>query len=221
MGFFTRRPAEPADRAQAALAVIRAANTQEETNGNGLDNPKYHRAEKELASLGPDVVPLLIDALQALRPDSFKAEANIDRGVANDIAKALGAIGDPRGVGPLMEAGQRTIAEAPHALSMFPEGLDALLAGLDNPDEIVRANCITGLAYGANPPTNLPQVVKRMLSDASGWVRFTAAQVVVGRKIAEPELVPLLSAMMREDPDEQAQHMAETALQISRTAGPG
>lgn len=219
MGFFTRRPTEPADRAKAALAVIRAANTQYETNGSGLDSPKYRRATGELASLGADVVPLLIDALQTPRPDGFTGEAAIEKGVANDIAEALGAIGDARAVGPLMEAGRHNIEMAPRALTRFPEGLEALFAGLDDPDEYVRANCISGLAYGPNAPTDLPQVVKRMLSDESGWVRFTAAQVVVGREIADPELVPLLSEMIREDPDEMARGMAETALAgLSRTA---
>jgi len=95
---------------------------------------------------------------------------------------------------------------------MFPEGLRALFAGLDDPDEYVRANCVRGLAYGSNPPTDLPEIVKRMLTDESGWVRFNTAQVVCGRRITDPELVPLLSKMMREDPDEQARRMAENAL---------
>ena len=215
---FNRRTRTPADRAHAALAVIRDAYEQYEANhDSGLNTPKYRRATEELASLGPAVVPLLIEVLQAPRADGYSAEANVDRDVANDVAEALGAIGDARAIGPLMQAGREFITEAPRALSMFPEGREALYAGLGDPDEWVRAHCIQGLAYGPNPPENLREVVKRMLTDESGSVRHTAAQVVCGRQIGDPKLVPLLAHMMREDPEEKVRHMAENALHVCRT----
>jgi HEAT repeat protein len=138
-------------------------------------------------------------------------EGYVQDGVANDIADALGAIGDARAVEPLMAAGKDNIVSAPQALAAFPDGIDALVAALDDPDQTIRATCIRGLAFATADRHRIVEVITRTLSDSSAWVRRTAAQAALIFEVADPELVAELGRVIREDPDEKVRAMAENA----------
>jgi hypothetical protein len=109
--------------------------------------PKHKQALDELKSLGSVAVPTLLEELAVPRADAETTASYVQDGLANDIAEALGAIGDARAIGPPVAAGKDNIVSAPRALAAFPDGIDALVSGVDDPDAAIRANSIRGLAF--------------------------------------------------------------------------
>jgi hypothetical protein len=116
--------------------------------GTGLTN-KHAKAKRRLVEMGRDAVVPLLSVLDAERPGTDTPGGMVEDALANDIADVLGQIGDPMAVGVLAAQALQHVVSAPRALAQFPEGLHALLNGLDNEDEFVRSCCIQGLASAA------------------------------------------------------------------------
>ncbi|MDA0167071.1 hypothetical protein OM076_42820 [Solirubrobacter ginsenosidimutans] len=133
---FRRQAKDPADRVRDILDVLEQQHRENSQRAVGLVNmPKYQRAKRDLVVMGSEAVPALSEALNAPRASTDTAAGQIDDGVANDIAEVLGDIGDPRAVGPLMSSFKQYVVAAHAALGRFPEGVNALLSGLDENDE--------------------------------------------------------------------------------------
>jgi HEAT repeat protein len=209
---FGRRLRDPAERSAELLATLRQQHELNRVRELGLTNmPKHKQALDELKSLGPGAVPTLLETLSGPRADTETAEGYVQDGVANDVAEALGAIGDARAIGPLMTAGKEYIVSAPRALAAFPEGIDALLAGLDDPDAAIRANSIGGLAFATRDRHRVVEAITKTLSDEAVWVRRTGAQAALIFEVPDPVLVAELERVMREDPEDTVRKMAENA----------
>jgi HEAT repeat protein len=212
MMIFGRRSRDPAERSAELLADLRQQHELNRVRELGLMNmPKHKQALEELKSLGPGAVPTLLEALSAPRVDPETVEGYVQDGVANDVAEVLGAIGDPRAVGPLMAAGQEYIVSAPRALATFSDGIDALLAALDDPDDAIRATSIRGLAFATRDRDRVLEAITRTLSDGSAQVRRTGAQAALIFEVADLALVAKLERVMREDHEDSVRKMAENA----------
>lgn len=166
---------------------------------------------EDLTRLGRDAVPALLGTLTAPRSDQETTRGQVDVGVANDVAVVLGSIGDPRAVRPLMDAGKEFIVSGPRALGKFPEGVDALVAGLDDPDEHVRACCLGGLAFAQTDERRVIVALKRGIRDPSASVRRSAANTAIITEVSDPELLNDLEQAMRRDEDGVVRRMAEKA----------
>jgi HEAT repeat protein len=209
---FARRSKNPAERCAELLSDLRRQHEENRIRDVGLTNmPKHTRTLDELKGLGPGAVPTLLEALSEPRANPETPEGYVQDGVANDIADALGAIGDARAVVPLMAAGKDNIVSAPRALAAFHDGINALIAGLDDPDQAIRATSIRGLAFATADRHRILEVITRTLSDGSAWVRQTAAQAALIFEVADPTLVAELGRVIREDPDDKVRKMAENA----------
>jgi HEAT repeat protein len=209
---FGRRSKDPAERSAQLLAELRRQHEENRIREVGLMNmPKHRQTLDELKGLGPGAVPTLLQTLSSPRANPDTPEGYVQDGVANDVAEALGAIGDPRAIEPLMAAGKDYIVSAPRALAAFPDGINALVTGLDDPDEAIRANSIQGLSFSTGDQHRVVQAIIKALSDGSAWVRRDAAQAALAFEVADPTLVAELGRVMREDPADTVRKMAENA----------
>lgn len=213
---FGRRSKDPAERSAELLSDLRRQHEENRVRDIGLMNmPKHGRTLDELKGLGTGAVPTLLEALSSPRPDPETPEGYVQDGIVNDVAEVLGAIGDPRAIEPLVASmaavGHNYIAGASQALAEFPDGINALVDGLDDPDEAIRANSIQGLAFATDDRHGVVEAITRTLRDESAWVRRDAAQAALIVEIADPALVAELGRLMREDPDDKVRRMAENA----------
>lgn len=203
---------DPVKRTERLIDVLRQQHEINDARDIGLINmPKHKATMDQLARMGSDAVPVLLQTLTAPRHDSKTAQGQLDTGIANDVAEVLGSIGDPRAVGPLMEARKQHIIGAGHALGEFREGAEALIAGLDDSDDHVRVICLEGLAFASIDRPRKLDAVKRGIRDPSAWVRRTAANTALISQVGDEELIAALSQAMQQDPDETVQRMAEKA----------
>lgn len=215
---FRRQPKDPTERVQAALAVLRRQQQENNQRGIGLMNmPKHQRAKQELVSMGAEAVPALLQALSAPRASTDTPQGQIDDGVANDIADVLGDIGDPRAVGPLMAEFKHYIVGAQSALASFPAGVEALLDGLDDPDEFVRGCCVQGLGLAKVDRASAAQGIVCVLEDPHDQNRWHAALAAWHLGLADPELISGLQRVAANDPSERVRNKAQDALQQLQT----
>jgi HEAT repeat protein len=215
---FKRRPKDPSEQVAAALAVLRQQHEENNTRGIGLMNmPKHQQAKRGLVNIGSEAVPALLDALNAPRANTDTPQGQVDDGVANDIADVLGAIGDPRAVGPLMAQFRNYIVSSQSALAAFPQGVEALLHGLDDHDEFIRSCCIQGLGLAKVDRARVAQGIAKAFADPHPENRREAALAAWRLGVPDPELITGLRRLITEDPSERVRGKATDALrQLSR-----
>jgi len=210
---FKRQQKDPSEQVRAGLAVLRQQHQENNQRDVGLMNlPKYQRAKQKLVNVGRDAVPALLDALNAPRASTDTPQGQIDDGVANDIADILGAIGDPRAVGPLMAQFTSYIVSAQSALAAFPQGIDALIHGLDDSDQFVRSCCIQGLGLAKVDRPRAAQGIARAFGDPHAENRREAALAAWHLGVADPQLIAGLQRLAADDPSERVRDKAGDAL---------
>jgi HEAT repeat protein len=209
---FGRRATDPAEQAAALIGVLRQQLEENRIKDIGTMNmPKYNRALQDLARLGPEAVPTLLEVLATPRADHDTPEGYVQDGVANAVAETLGAIGDPRAVEQLLAASRQHIVYATQALAEFPEGVEALFAGLDDPDEFVRSLSVQGLGSVSRDKPRVVEALTQALRDPSASVRRTAAQTAFRVEVANGALVDELGRVAREDSEVSVRDSAENA----------
>jgi HEAT repeat protein len=216
---FKRQPKDPNERVAAALAVLRQQHRENNLRDIGLINmPKHERAMQDLVRIGADAVPALVQTLCAPRPGTDTPQGQVEDGVANDIADVLGDIGDPRAVEPLTAQFQHYIVTAQRALARFPQGVDALLGGLDDSDEFVRCCCVQGLGFARADRARAAMGITKALDDPYDHNRERAAMAARLLGYAEPQLISRLQQVAADDPTRRVRDKALDALhQLNRT----
>jgi HEAT repeat protein len=210
---FGRRARDPAEQTAALIGVLRQQLEENRVKDIGTMNmPKYNRALQDLSRLGPEAVPTLLEVLATPRADPDTPEGYVEDGVANAVAEALGVIGDPRTVEPLMAASQQSIVSAKRALAQFPEGVEALFAGLADPDEDVRFISIEGLGSATRDKQRVVAAVIHALDDPSASVRRSAAHTAFILGVPDGKLIDALGRVAREDSVDSVRRMVENAL---------
>lgn len=214
-----RHPKDPGDRVQADLAVLRQQREEQQQRNITLDKlPRHKRAKQDLISMGADAVPALVKALGDTPANTDTPSSNVRRDVAHDIADVLGDIGDPRAVEPLMAQFKNHITSAQDALAKFHEGVDALLRGITDPDDLIRLCCVSGLGHAKVDRASAAKGIAKGLSDPDSGIRFTAALAVFPLRVADPQLISELKRAAATDPSDRVRFKAEDALQaLSRT----
>lgn len=215
---FKRRPKDPSEQVAGALAVLQQQHEENNNRGIGLMNmPKHQQAKRGLVNIGSEAVPALLDALNAPRAKTDTPQGQVDDGVANDIADVLGEIGDPRAVGPLMAQFKNYIVSSQSALAAFPQGVDALLHGLDDPDEFIRSCCIQGLGLAKVDRARAAQGIAKAFADPHAENRREAALAAWRLGVPDSELITGLRRLIAEDSSERVRGKASDALtQLSR-----
>lgn len=210
---FKRQQKDPNERVHADLAVLRQQHQENNQRDIGLMNmPKHRRAKQDLVSMGADAVPALLQALDAPRANRETPEGDVEWGVANDVAEVLGAIGDPRAVGPLMAQFKNYIVSAQSALAAFPQGIEALLHGLDDSDQFIRSCCIQGLGLAKVDRPRAAQGIARAFGDPHAENRREAALAAWHLGVADPQLIEGLQRLAADDPSERVRDKAGDAL---------
>jgi HEAT repeat protein len=210
---FRRQPKDPAERVRAALDLLAKQHRENNQRRVGLMNlPQYQRTKQELVRMGSEAVPALLQALRVPRASSDTPQGEIDDGVANDVAEVLGDIGDPRAVGPLMSLFPQYIVSAQAALARFPQGVAALLGGLDDTDEFIRSCCIQGLGVATVERGRAVQGITKALDDPYPANRRAAALAAWQLGVADPQLVTALRDRAAHDDSERVRSKAGDAL---------
>jgi HEAT repeat protein len=133
------------------------------------------------------------------------AEENQTTDMLRDTCLAIGALGDPKGIPFLEKAAThpdpsvgRAVAQALHQFP-GPEALGALGRLLDNRDDGVRGEVLSGLTARDEP--GVEDLLKRAAEhDASPDLRSTAILALQHAK--DPDLVPWLIGLLKEAPAE-------------------
>jgi len=210
---FRRQPKDPNERVQADLAVLRQQREEREQRNITMDKlPRHKRAKQDLISMGGDAVPALVEALGDSPAYTDAPSSYVERDVTHDIADVLGDIGDPRAVEPLMAQFKNHITSAPMALAKFPEGVDALLRGMNDADAFMRSCCIQGLGHAKVDRVRAAKGIAKGLGDPSWENRFTAALAVFPLRVADPELIGELRRAAASDPSDRVRGKADDAL---------
>lgn len=103
------------------------------------------------------------------------------------------------------------------ALGKLPEGIDALLDGLDDSDKSVRRGCITGLKVAKVDRDRAADGLAKALGDPDADNRRQAALAARQLDVANPQLVDALRRLvLSEDEHRSVRGAAEDALNALR-----
>ncbi|MGH9128248.1 MAG: HEAT repeat domain-containing protein [Acidimicrobiales bacterium] len=218
-----KRPKDPAQQVEYALAVLRQQTTENERTDVGTDNmPKFQRAKRDLIRAGRDVVLALVDALHELEVAQAAVDEEhyddpvetVERYISGVIIQVLGEIGDPRAVAPLFDAiRSKSLFGSEIALAKIdPEGVSALLAGLDDEDSYVRSRCATGLGFAKTDPGRAAKGIVKALNDVEAYNRERAVYAARNLHSRDPELLEALRHHAIADDNERIREKAESAL---------
>lgn len=156
------------------------------------------RRSRRLGAVGRARAAELLGGLEdpEMTDDLVRLLTDRDPEVRQVAARALGRSGDPRGAEPLLHALEggsvppRVIAQA--LLRLGPRALPALVAALEEPDELVRAVAVEIL--GLSSAVTASRAVERALAtDPSVEVRIRAARSL-GRVGLPSSVLTLLEA---------------------------
>jgi HEAT repeat protein len=186
-------------RAVEALITVRVAGLGSEAGGEA-----YKAAEKALIRLGPDAVEPLIALLK-------QTNANVRRMSAN----ALGKIGDPRAIAPLIEMlpdrGSEgwVSAEASSALEKIgPQAINPLIAALLTSDEYTCKAIIKLLGKMKDKQAVAPLI--DVLKTGQKGARYYALRAL--EDIGDPRAIDALNEVLS-DGDDSMRRAAAMALE--------
>lgn len=161
------------------------------------------------------------DALMdALRYEEWQKDYPILAGVRAAAARALGKIGNPSAVKPLLRALEDPDDEvkigAMRSLSEFPseESLRAIEKFVDHPSEDIRRNSIESIA-GLDPELGL-RYASRALGDSSWMVRKTAAKVI--RRFGDKRCLEVLLDNLNDPDTEVRRHILLAVVNMGEYA---
>lgn len=213
---FGFRKRDPLERARDLLSVLERERRENETSGVGLMNmPGYQRAMRDLASLGAEVVPLLVEVLVAERPDPYEheLEGSIAIGIANDAAETLGVIGDHRAVAPLLAELTKHVTACGPALAAIPSGVEALSIECQSGDSIARYCSVGALGFAKHHrDLAAKSIASVLLTDSEDSNREQATYAATNLGAREfPVLVEAIQVCERTDNSERVRSKAELA----------
>jgi len=162
--------------------------------------------------MGDAAVPALVEVLTQPRRGRDTPEGEVDIAIANDAADVLGDIGDPRAVPYLQGMLGEHLMVVSRALARTPEGVDALLEALGDPNESVRMEAALGLGFAKANHASATTALATALSDSSQGVWHNAANAASILRHADPVLVASLATVAEKDSTEHVRKMAARAL---------
>jgi hypothetical protein len=222
---FRRR--SPEEKVQAELTTMRQERADNTRDNTGLINrPRYMRSKQRLTEMGTDAVEPLIKLIQetAAPPSDYEQrtiEDEVNIGIAADAGDILAAIGDPRAVAPMLDR-INDFFGLHHALARMPDGVQALIDTLADPDgdPSVRFAAASGLGAATTRKDDAMQALLDVVASRAQDVLPAAVMALGTLGDGDQRAIDALTAVVADEQvDEGMRITAEKQLDyISRNA---